>query len=257
MLLAIPLLLPPRHGVGQNSAAALSQQRAQLQSRIPGPSKDIMLQDLVIVGAGGFGKEVAWLVECINAAHPRWRLTGFLDDFAEQHSTRLGLPVLGPISLAASDSSIVDVVIAVGDPRARRRLTESLAAQGKRFPTLVHPGISIHASNRIGAGVVICAGTTITVETKIGDHSHLNLHCTIGHGAVIEDYCTLSPGVHLSGDVHLEPGAFLGTGVQTIRGVRIGRGSTLGAGATVVRDIEPAVVAVGCPARAIKQVADF
>ena len=216
-----------------------------------------MIRDLVIVGASGFGKEVAWLIGSINAAEPRWRIAGFLDDRVEAGASCLGLPVLGPVAAAGAGRDHEEVVVAVGDPRVRRHLTEQLSAAGARFPSLVHPGVELHPSNRVGEGVVICAGNTITVETRIGDHVHLNLHCTVGHGAVVQDYCTLSPGVHLSGDVHLEEGAFFGTGAQTIQGVRIGSGTVVGAGATVTRDLPPAVVAVGSPARAVKQLDPF
>lgn len=216
-----------------------------------------MSEDLIIVGASGFGKEVAWLVESINGRGERWRLRGFLDDRLEPGAQCLGYPVLGPVALAGAEPDWGSAVVAIGDPRVRLRVTRQFLATGVRLPALIHPSVELHPSNRVGEGTVICAGSTITVEVVIGAHVHLNLHCTVGHGAVLEDYCTLSPGVHVSGDVHLERGVFLGTGAQTIQGVRVAEGAVVGAGATVTRDLPTCVVAVGSPARAVKGVPPF
>ncbi len=108
---------------------------------------------------------------------------------------------------------------------------------------MIHPNVEYdHEYVEIGDGVVVCAGTILTVNILVEAHAQINLDCTVGHDAVIGAYSTLSPGVHISGNVTLEPYTFIGTGAVTVNGVAghpltIGSGAVIGAGAVVTRDI--------------------
>jgi sugar O-acyltransferase (sialic acid O-acetyltransferase NeuD family) len=104
----------------------------------------------------------------------------------------------------------------------------------------------------LGEGVIICAGTILTVNIKIGNHVIINLNCTIGHDTIIEDYCSMMPTVKINGNNHLHKGVYVGTGATFIHQVTIGAWSTIGAGAVVVKDIPENVIAVGIPAKVIK-----
>ncbi|MGH7625559.1 MAG: hypothetical protein ACREOJ_09600 [Gemmatimonadaceae bacterium] len=106
----------------------------------------------------------------------------------------------------------------------------------------------------LGEGTIVCAGCILTVNIAIGRHVHLNLDCTIGHDAVLEDFVTLAPGVHVSGCVKIERGAYLGTGAVVINGTQVrplvvGAGAIVGAGAVVTKNVSPGVTVVGVPAR--------
>jgi sugar O-acyltransferase (sialic acid O-acetyltransferase NeuD family) len=211
-------------------------------------------KDIVVVGASGFGKEVAFLIEEINAEKSQWNLLGFLDDDPNKQTlSPLGYKVLGGLDWLKNHRS-AQVAIGVGDPSIRRQIVGSLKPENVIFPSLVHPGTVIHESSLpVKDGVIICASNTLTVEIKVGDHSHINLDCTIGHGAVLSPFCTLSPGVHVSGDVTLGENVFIGTGANLLPGVSIGQGSIIGAGATVIGDIESRRLAAGVPAKVIKE----
>ena len=104
----------------------------------------------------------------------------------------------------------------------------------------------------IGEGTIICAHTIITVNISIGEHVIINLDCTIGHDAIIEDYVTLYPSVNVSGFTHIGHAAELGVGMQIIQRKSIGDYSIVGAGAVVVKDIPAKCTAVGIPAKPIK-----
>ncbi|HET7235932.1 MAG TPA: acetyltransferase [Actinomycetota bacterium] len=199
---------------------------------------------LLIAGAGGFAREVAWLVDDINRTHPTWELVGFLD--RESGASLRGLPVVGidGVGGLGADAAIT----AVGDARLRRRLVAEVETLGLPFPTLVHPSVHADVSLQLGAGTVVCAGNLLTVDISVGAHVVVNLDCSIGHDTVIEDFVTLSPGCHLSGRTSIGRGAFLGTGVVTVEGKTIGREAIVGAGAVVVKDIPEGVTAVGVPA---------
>lgn len=209
------------------------------------------MKEIVIVGAGGFGREVAWLVEEINTLSPEWRLLGFLDDMAKG-STVEGYPILGPIEHVAELGQHVYLTCAIGDSRLRKRLVDRLAESGRRFATLVHPGVMKSAYVSIGEGSTICAGTILTTNISIGKHCLLNLYCKVGHDSTLGDFTSCMPAVNIAGDVIIEQGCYFGLNACIINQKRVGEWSIIGAGAAVVKDIPARSLAVGVPARPIK-----
>lgn len=205
---------------------------------------------LVIVGAGGFGREVLELVADINALRPLFEVRGFLDDGAPDVRAlqRLGLPLLGPSSrIGEVDASYV---IAIGSGSSRRRI-DALAHGGRQaeFGTLVHPTATLGRDVLVGDGGIVAAGSRLTTHVAIGRHAHVNVNCTIGHDVVVEDFATLFPGVHLGGGCVIGAGATLGMGSVVLPGVRVGRDAVVGAGAVVARDVADGATVVGPVAR--------
>ena len=132
------------------------------------------LTPLVIIGAGGFGREVLDVVDAINDVEPRYEVLGFLDDepsdpeLLESRSQR----VLGPVSeLAGIDA---EYVIGIGSGTARRAIDEM--ADGRPAPILVHPQATIAADVTLGPGGIVTAGVRVTNHIRIGRHVHLNLN---------------------------------------------------------------------------------
>ena len=205
---------------------------------------------MIIVGAGGLGRETAALVEAINEAtsDEPWALKGFVDDNPDlQDSSILGYPVLGDVGWLSRQEEI-QYVIAVGTPPARRSIAHRLSSSQSSPVRLIHPSVPIHATMKLGEGCIICSSVSPTVSIRIGDYAIVNLHCTIGHDTVIGDYVTLHPGVHLSGNTYIASGAELGTGSVVLPGIRIEENATVGAGAIVTRDLPADCTAVGMPA---------
>lgn len=212
------------------------------------------MKDLIIFGASGFGREVAWLVERINKVSPTWDLLGFMDDNEAIHGTRInGYPVLGGTA-AAADYPEAYFVCAVGASKVRERIIDALksSAPNIRFATLIDPSVEMSDLVTVGEGTVICAHTVLTVNIAIGSHVIINLDCTVGHDAILQDFVTLYPSVNVSGMVRIGRGTELGTGMQIIQGKTIGDHAVVGAGAVVVRDIPPKCTAVGSPAKPIR-----
>ncbi len=208
---------------------------------------------IVIVGAGGFGRELAQLIRDIGG----WEILGFLDDDPEKQGKEIGgLPVLGPIEAVAKISPAPAVALGVGFPRVKRKVVEKIKALAPSafFPVLVHPTAVLGRGVCLGEGTVVTAGVILTVDINIGSYVLLNLLTTVGHDAVVGDYATLYVNVNLAGYSKIGNGVEMGTGSVVIPGKSVGEGSVVGAGAVVVKDIPSNVVAVGVPAKVIREV---
>lgn len=216
-----------------------------------------MIQPLVILGAGGFARETLDVVDAINAVSEQFDMRGFIvdADYARPGETVNDKPILGDFDWLAGRPDVL-AVCGVGAPHIRRQMILKAAQMGIQFAVLVHPRATLTRWVELGAGTIITAGCVLTNQIRLGQHVHLNLNCTVGHDALIDDFATLSPGIHVSGGVHIEEGAYIGTGAALIEKVTIGKWSTIGAGSAVVRDIPPNVTAVGVPAKVIKERAD-
>lgn len=207
------------------------------------------MKDICIVGAGGFGREVLWLIQRINERKKCFHILGFVDDHTPAGTECDGYPVLGSCE-ELFNMQEVWVVVAVGAAKIRRQIVERLSvAENIRFATLVDPSVMLSDRVTIGEGTIICAGTILTVDIQIGKHVILNLDCTVGHDAVLGDFTTVYPSANISGCVTIGACTELGTGMQIIQGKTIGEESIIGAGTVVIRDIPAGSKAVGNPAR--------
>lgn len=203
---------------------------------------------LYVVGAGGFGREVAWLASCLDPPVD----VRFLVDRPEYLVSAVGGLPVGLLSDSVRDAQ-ARYVVAIGDPQSRRRLANEAERYGLVSRSLVHPSVLMSDRVRVGNGAILAAGNILTVDIDIEEHAHLNLGCTVGHDVVIGAYATLSPGVHVSGNVRIGEGAFIGTGSVIINGssgrpLIIGDNAVVAAGACVTKDVEPGAMVAGVPA---------
>lgn len=209
------------------------------------------MKRLYIVGAGGFGREAAWLVERINQVEPTWDLIGFIDDDAQKQGGETGgYPVIGTCDYFTESQEQCWAICAIGAPKVRRQVVERLSCfSNLKFATLIDPNVLVSERVQIGEGSIICAGSVLTVDIRLGRHSIINLNCTVGHDVAFGDYLTAYPSVNISGGVSGRDCVEIGTGVQIRQGLKLCSNVTLGAGAVVVRDITQPGTYVGVPAR--------
>lgn len=212
------------------------------------------MKELIIFGASGFGREVAWMVERINRIDPTWKLLGFMDDDDDIQGTKInGYSVLGKTGDIDKYPEAY-FVVAVGASKIRKRIVENLKDMNPniKFGILIDPSVEKSEFVTIGEGTIICAHTIITVNIEIGSHVIINLDCTVGHDAKLKDYVTLYPSVNVSGITNIGAVVEMGTGAQIIQGKNVGDYSIIGAGAVVVKNIPDKCTAVGNPAKPIK-----
>lgn len=211
------------------------------------------MKNIVIIGGGGFGREVKMLIDQINEVDKKYNFLGYYDDGMEPLSLINGYPVLGSISDLNTISEEVCVVLAIGTSQLRENILLQINNSVIEFPILIHPNVIIGDDMVfIGEGCIICAGSILTVNINIGKHVIINLVCTVGHDTIIGDFCSLMPAVNISGEVNLADCVYIGTGAKIINQVSIGKNTIIGAGAVVTKSLPANCTAVGIPAKSIK-----
>jgi sugar O-acyltransferase (sialic acid O-acetyltransferase NeuD family) len=207
------------------------------------------VQQLVIVGAGGHGREMLDIVEAINAVEPTYEFLGFVAADADPALlARRGASLLGDLGFVLEHD--VAYAIGIGDSTTRLRIDDDLRERGRQAVTLVHPLASTGSDLRFDDGVALAAGARVTTNVTLGRQTQLNVNAVVSHDCVIGEGVTLSPGVLVNGTVVLGDRVFLGTGAIVLPGRTVGPGARIGAGAVVVDDVAAGVTVTGVPARA-------
>lgn len=217
-------------------------------------------ENIVIIGGGGFGREVQWLIERINVEEQsktglkKWNLIGFIDDGIPQGERINELPVLGDCGWLLNWKEKIAVVCAIGSTHIRKRIISRILQNSNiSFPNLIDPSVLLSKSIQFGMGNIVCAGTILTVDIKLKDFCIINLDCTVGHDVNLGSFVTLYPSVNLSGCIKVEDAVEIGTGSHAIQGIKVGSRTIIGAGTVIIRDLPSECTAVGNPAKVIKQ----
>ena len=213
------------------------------------------MKDLIIIGAGDFGREIADVVERINCTRtePEWSLLGYVDDNDTIQNTIIdGYPVLGTIEYLNKYPIDVFAICSLGVSQTRRKVVGKINNPHVKFATLIDPNARLYRGAEVGEGSIICGGCILAINTKVGDHVIVNLNCSLGHDDIVKEYCVINPGVNVSGKVVVGPCSDLGTGAKVIQGIKVGPDVTVGAGGVIVRDITEPGTYVGVPVKKIK-----
>lgn len=210
------------------------------------------MKNIVIIGAGGVGREVSLIIQQINELEQTWNLLGFIDDNTDNWGKVInGYSVIGGIDSLEFLSNDTYIVIAIANYKVKKNIVNKINNKFK-FATIVHPKVWIHDYMTVGEGTIIYEGAILTANIEIGNHVIISPKCGVGHDSIIKDYVSLLWNVNVSGNDLIEEGVMMGSGSTVIQGKKIGKGSIIGAGAVVVNDIESFSTAVGVPAAVIK-----
>ncbi|MCV9981021.1 acetyltransferase [Burkholderia pseudomallei] len=208
-----------------------------------------MTPRLIVAGCGAFARElINWADDAAHAGIGQ-RITGFLD---ANPAALAGFPYraewLGDIDAYTPEDGD-ELIVAIGDPNAKRDVVERLRARGARFGSLRHPSAVVARSASLGAGVVLCPHAVVSADAQIGDFVAVNVLSSIGHDVKVGAYSMLSSHVDLMGHVETGERVFFGSGAKILPKVRIGAGAKIGAGATVMRSAPENAVLYTMPAK--------
>jgi sugar O-acyltransferase (sialic acid O-acetyltransferase NeuD family) len=211
--------------------------------------------DLILVGAGTFGREAyTWLSQTIKKT-PEYKIKGFIDNFTQNQSKLIEndypVKLLGTIDDYRPKPE-EKLVMSIFNPEVKKKYVELLLQRGSKFHTLIHPSIIIGHNVKIGEGCVICPNCILANDSKICDFVFINTNSTVGHDTIIGDFTSINGKVEITGDVKVGSECFFGVGAVVINGLSIGDRTIVGAGSVVIRNFGSDVTVFGNPAKKIK-----
>ena len=212
------------------------------------------MKDIVIYGAGGFGREIACLLRLINEKDGQWNLIGFLDDNEALWGTKNEYGnVLGGSEWLNKYEKELACAIAVGSPNAVHAIVGKINNPKVSFPNLYAPTVAFldKDSLKIGKGNIICTNCSISCNVTIGDFNLLNSYITVGHDAVIGNDNVVMPSCNISGGVQMGNGNFLGVQSVILQYIKIGNETRIGANSVIMRKTKDGFLYIGNPAKRV------
>ena len=210
---------------------------------------------IAIIGAGGFAREIAWLVrdiaehQALNKTTDPMNVAGFLVSDLSKVGER-DEKALGDFSWLERNH-VDGLAMGIGSPEIRCRLSAELKNRFPqlRWPALIHPSVKYDSSCRFAEGVTVSAGTIATVNVSLDAFSMVNLSCTLGHESRIGAWSVVNPLTAISGGVKVGQRVLVGTHASVLQYVSVGNDAIIGSGAMVGKDVEPGTTVVGVPAK--------
>lgn len=208
------------------------------------------VHEIVIVGAGGLGRTVKWLIDRINTDRAAWNIIGFVDDAVTTMPSAYPA-VLGEVAFLKSMARPLAVVLALGKSQVRRSVFERISTNRQLyFPTLIDPEAVVSDTTSIGQGVPVFASAVISPDITLDRFVHINQCCSVGHDTMIGEFSTLYPSAVISGNVKIGQECEFGANSCVLQDVTIADRVKVGAGAVVTKTInEEGSTYTGVPAR--------
>jgi sugar O-acyltransferase (sialic acid O-acetyltransferase NeuD family) len=211
---------------------------------------------LVILGSGRMGREVLFLLLDKNInSDDDYDILDFVDNAPDLQGKAINnVPVLGDDAWLFNYQDEINVVVGIGNSQMRKQVFEKFSHKRNiLFPNIIASNVKYSDTVLMGKGCIIYCSSILTVNITLGNFVIINLNCTISHDVFLNDFVTLYSNVNISGNVSIGMATELGVGTKIIQNKSIGDNTIIGAGAVVVKDIPSHCVAVGVPAKQIKQ----
>ena len=208
------------------------------------------MKKILIVGAGGFGRELLQWIKDINAEKPTWEIGGFLDDNLQAlDGVEIDYPVVGTISAWQPKDDEV-FALAMGKPQLKRMVVEKLKSRGAHFAAVIHPTALVSPFAHYGEGLVMFPYSKLSCNSTVGDFVSI-LTTPIGHDNEIGDYTMISGGCNIVRNVKIGKDVFVAAGVCIAQDVVVKDGAYIGLGSVVLKDVKAGTKVFGNPARII------
>ncbi len=208
------------------------------------------MKDLLIVGAGGFGRELLQWVKDINQVEPKWQIKGFLDDDLNAlDGKKCDYGIVGKIQ-DWQPSENEEFALAIAAPKTKEAVVNLLKARGAVFAEIIHPEARICDFAEWGEGLVMYPGAFLSPNCQVGNFVTL-LSSAVPHDAVVGDFATISSNCGLTRAVRIGKRAFLAEHVCVLPGHSVGEDAYVGMGSVVVRNVSAGKKVFGNPAKVI------
>lgn len=209
------------------------------------------MKNLVIIGAGGFGRVIYSLAErCIDSGLDLV-IKGFLDDNLNVlDGYQCYAPVLSSINEYTPQTDDA-FICAISDYMSKRKCVEIIQSKGGEFISLVDPSSYLGKNVVIGKGCIINREVSIGQDAIVGDFVTFDGRACISHDDMIGDYSHIGATAFVAGNVKVGKCVTIHPGSHIVPGRRIGDYSTIGVGSVVVANVKENTTVFGNPAKKI------
>lgn len=213
------------------------------------------MNDIIIYGAGGFGREIACVLNAINQEKPTWNLLGFLDDGIAPGTANEYGHVLGDMDFLNYWAGKVAVAIAIANPITVEELVTRMVNPDVYFPNIIAPSVFFFDEDNVvmGQGNILTFGCRLSCHVNLGNFNLLNGQVSLGHDVTLGNFNMLQPEVRISGETTMGDSNFFGVRSVVLQGIRIGNNTRIGTGSVVMRKTKDGMTYFGNPAKILKE----
>ena len=216
------------------------------------------MTDIILVGTGGCMRELAWQIMESNKVRNKWNIVGYVDNMPSNGVSSVKVAgteirYLGNDDYILNANEDINVVISVGNPKLRKRISDSYKVNPHvKFPNLILENAVVCPDVVMGQGCIVSMNAKISTNVRLGDFVFINMDATICHDGQLGSFVSVNPGAKLAGAVKIGAETEIGMGADIIQGTNVGSRVVIGAGCVVIDDTEDECTMVGVPARKVR-----
>lgn len=206
------------------------------------------MKKLGIYGCGGAGRESKEIAEMMG----KWSEIFFIDDAYDDDIFKDVRRMNYAHFIERYSPEDTEVSISLGEPELKVKLYERLKADGYSLADIIHPSSHISPSASYGHGLILKSNALISTNAIVGENVSIEENGIVGHDSTIGNNCQISANVIVAGGCQIGEATYIGLNVPIKQGTKIGNNCIIGMGSVVLRDIPDNVIALGNPARPMK-----
>lgn len=212
------------------------------------------MKDIAIYGFGGFGREIASIIQSINKITPTWNIAGFIDDGVPAGAENRYGKVLGNLDYLNNYPEPVNVVMAIATPKTLEMIVSKITKPNVSYPNIIAPGVLYFDEEtfKIGKGNFIGHGCRFSTDVEIGNFNLINGMVSFGHDVKVGNYNILQPETRISGETTIGSANFFGVRSLVLQGLKIGNNTRIGTGSVIMRKTKDGMTYFGNPAKILK-----
>ena len=207
------------------------------------------MKQLVIIGAGGCGRELYFLAKESLGYGDDFIIKGFIDDNINALDGFEGyLPVLGTVNGYNPEPDDV-FACGVGNVIPKKICVDKILSRGGVFISIIHKTATVRENSTLGIGCVICDGVFISCDVRIGDFVTIQRMSNFGHDVKIGSFCQFNSNSYMGGGAEAGNMVTVHTGAIITPGRIVADNCTVNAASVVIRNVKEGQTVFGSPAQ--------